>query len=296
MSEPDLEKQREALDGSGLLLHAAVARRLENSGWKVGTNVPSSIAPFLAGSVEPGNLNVLNDVAGSQNEHLRKEAPVDVVAVRPSHTTGVLCVGIEKMDPKRANWVFADPRPNSERFFAVCKTVSEQEPDDLVHVEKAGDRVTGLSVRMQGYELRLDDKIYGQGVSFNRHAEGDYYADDSLAGASQRIIEGTCGLAVESFIRHVSLGAGEHTERFIPVIVTTAGILSCEYSQDGTGASGASNAKLVPKNYAVYDCPVPMRARFPRQMMDVSKPASRDAKWPILIANPKGLEEFLGNI
>lgn len=293
MSDRDL-KQYEALEDSGILLRAAVLEQIRKSRWEAGTNVPVSVAPFMRDCVKPEDLNPRSGAVGIQNERLRKKVLVDVIATRASSTTGVLCVGIEKPS-QGTRWVFASPYTNYERFFTAYMAVSGPEPGDLLHVPNAGDTGKGLSVRMREYDLPLNPGMYDQGASFK--TDGGSGPDSSLADASRRIVEGTCRLVAESLTQHVSSSQDKDAikdEQFIPIIVTTADIFSCEYSQNDIDVGGVSNPKLVSKDRVVYDCPVPASARFPKQTVSVHEPTSRAARWPVLITSPRGLKEFLG--
>lgn len=308
MTKQDLEKQLEALDGSGVALRAKVLKQLEKDNRRTETDVSVSVAPFLYDSVKPGEtMRPENDaergaksrhgIVRIQNEHLRREASVDIVAT--SDSAHVLCVGIEKMDPRQSNWVFADPDVADERlfgnsvdnkmFFAVSTESSGQKPGDLLHVPEADGAARGWAVRTEKVELLLDTYRYDQGLSFTKD-EDRYAPDGSLADASGRLVEGTFGLIVESLIRQVSSGEGKTAQTFIPIIVTTANILLCEYEKNELHVDG------VPKDAVVYNCPVPMRARFPNHIAGGDRRKYRTGRWPVLIVTPKGLDGLLSRL
>jgi len=304
LPERDLKKQLEALDGSGVALRAKVIEQLKKDNWKVEKDISVSAAPFLYDSVEPGETmrpetgergtKSKNGIARTQNEHLRRAASVDIVATRSS--TNVLCVGIEKRDLRRENWVFADPDVaegfpdasiENRKFVAVSRnSSSERKSDDLLHVPKTDGAALGWAVRTERVELLLDTYRYDQGLSFQKN-EGGYAPDGSLADASGRLVEGTFGLIVESLIREVSSGGDRDEQVFIPIIITTANILLCEYKEDKLTVGGA------PKDAVVYNCPVPLRARFPGHIAGVDGRKYRSGRWPVLIVTPKGLDDLL---
>lgn len=301
MFAQDLENQHSALNGSDIMLRALAIRQMNEFWWGVGTDVPVSTAPFLHDCAKPDEetgstrhpdpaVKSLNDVVSGQNERLRSETWLDMVATHDSNSA-VLCTEIKRQDPQFANWVFANPVKNRQEFSAICMTTSSRKPDDLLHVPENRD-VKGLSVRMTGHELRLDAHIYDQCASFKKDGNGRYRPSGSLAGASKRIVEGTFGLVVESLIRRVSSGEGKSEQHFIPIIVTTANILSCEYDQNELTEDGVSNVDLAPKNAAIYDCPVPAGARFPNQIADARRGYRTDRR-SVLVVNPRGLGEFL---
>ena len=304
LTKQDLEKQLEALDGSGVALRAKVLEQLKKDNWRVEKDVSVSAAPFLYDSVKPDETMRPENDAGQgakspggivriQNEHLRRAASVDIVAT--SSSTNVLCVGIEKRDPRRENWVFADPDVADEglagasiknkMFFAVSKkSSSTQESGDLLHVPEDDGAASGWAVRMEEVELLLETYRYDQGLSF-RKDEGGYAPDGSLADASGRLVEGTFGLIVESLIQEI-LSSGDRDEKFTPIIVTTANILVCEY-KDKLTVGG------MPKDAVVYNCPVPLRARFPGHIAGWNGRKYRSGRWPVLIVTPKGLSDLL---
>ena len=301
LSGQDLEKQRSALNGSEIMLRALVTKQMRDFFWNVGTDVPVSAAPFpydcakpdgATGGAKPSDPPVmsLNDIVSCQNERPRSETWLNVVATHDSKSAA-LCAEIKRQDPQFENWVFASPVKNRAEFSAICRTTSSRKPDDLLHVPYNRD-VNGWSVRMTGHELRLDAPIYDQCASFRKDEKGRYCPDSSLAGASKRIMEGTFGLVVESLIRQVSSGGGKSEQHFIPIVVTTANILLCEYDRNDLTVNGVSDMNLVPKNAAIYDCPVPAGARFPNQIADVGRGYRTDRR-SVLVVNPKGLGEFL---
>ena len=306
LPKQDLKDQLEALDGSGVALRAKVLEQLKKDNWRVEKDVSVSAAPFLYDSVEPGETmrpendaergtKSKNGIVRIQNEHLRREASVDIVAT--SDSTRVLCVGIEKRDPLRENWVFADPDADegfpdasieNRKFVAVSRnSSSERKSDDLLHVPESDSAPKGWAVRMEKVELLLDTYRYDQGMSFQKN-EGEYAPNRSLANASGRIIEGTFGLIVESLIRQVSSNEGRNEQKFIPIIVTTANILLCKSNRDGLTVDG------VPKDAVVYNCPVPLRARFPGHIAGWDGHKYRTVRWPVLIVTTKGLGKISG--
>ena len=305
LSEQDLKQQLEALDGSGVALRAKVLGQLKKDNWRVEKDVSVSAAPFLYDSVKPRETmrpendaergtKSRNGIVRIQNEHLRREASLDIVAT--SDSTRVLCVGIEKRDPLRENWVFANPDVDegfpdasieNRKFVAVSRnSSSEQKSDDLLHVPESDSAPKGWAIRMEKVELLLETYRYDQGLSFQKN-EGEYAPNRSLANASGRIIEGTFGLIVESLIRQVSSNEGRNEQKFIPIIVTTANILLCKHKENELIVDDA------PKDAVVYNCPVPLRARFPGHIAGWDGRKYRSGRWPVLIVTPQGLDGLL---
>ena len=306
LPEQDLKRQLEALDGRGVALRAKVLEQLKKYNWRVEKDISVSAAPFLYDSVEPDvTMRPENDaghgakspggIVRIQNEHLRREASVDIVAT--SDSEHILCVGIEKRDPRRENWVFADPDVvdgglagasiKNKMFLAVSKNpISTQESGDLLHVPEDDGAASGWAIRMEKIELLLKTHRYDQGLSFTKD-EGGYTPDGSLADASGRLVEGTFGLIVESLIREIWSGRDQTTQKFIPIIVTDANILLCAYKQDELTVGG------VPQDAVVYNCPVPLRARFPGHIAGWDGRKYRSSRWPVLIVTPKGLDDLL---
>lgn len=302
------EERRKSLNESGVFLHAMVLERMKKAGCGVYSEVPVSAAPFLSDPArEPGiimptadglSLNSLKfqkAVADSQNEPLRRETAVDVVAMKRD---GVLCVEVKKLNHKYVDWVFVKQDVEDDEFFAMTKIASHETDDDLLYVPEIS-RTSGLSLRMIPYSLEyLLPHKYDQGVSLTRDRTGKYsFKSNSLTEAARQIVEGTFGLIVESLIKHVSAKKG-NIQSFIPIVVTTANILVCEYSPDDLTVEGVSKLNLEPRDAVIYDCPVPMRAKFPNQIADIEnrEQMRQFIRWPVLVISPEGLDKFLSAV
>ena len=305
----DAEERRKSLNESGVFLHSMVLERMKKAGCEVYSEVPVSAAPFLSDpSKEASVMGWTNGtsmsldvqkfqkaVADSQNEPLRRETAVDVVARKRD---GVLCVEVKKLNRKYVDWVFVKQDVVDDEFFAMTNTASRETDNDLLHVPETS-RTAGLSLRMMSYSLEylLPDK-YDQGVSLTRDRTDKYsFKSNSLTEAARQIVEGTFGLIVESLIKHVSAGK-DNDQSFIPIVVTTANILVCEYSPEDLTVEGVSKLNLEPRDAVIYDCPVPMRAKFPNQIADIDnrEQMRRFIRWPVLVVSPRGLDKFLSAV
>lgn len=301
---PDLEAQREALNDSGFFLHSAVLKRLSKGGWTVHSEVPVSAAPFLYDPVkEPGVLKTdarhrlnrrkfLKAVADSQNKSLMRETAIDVVA---ASGTQVLCIEVKKLNPRYVSWVFANHDAGYEEVAVLSKTPSDKSARDLLCVPKILGGHRNLSIRMESISLKPASHTYDQGRALTRDAKGTYGSGgSSLEDATRQIIEGTFGLVVESLMQDVSSGKFT-TQSFLPIVVTTANILTCEYDDNDLTVDGVPRSPLKPQDLVLYDCPVPMRARFPNQFADLKhhKQMRLSTKWPVLVISPKGLDALL---
>ena len=304
----DTEERRKSLNDSGVFLHTVMLERMKKAGCVVYSEVPVSAAPFLSDPArEPGiimptadgpllnTLKFQKAVADSQNEPLRRETAVDIVAMKRD---GVLCVEVKKLNRKYVDWVFIKHDVDNDDFFAITKTSAHKTANDLLYIPKTSG-TSGLSLLMMSHSLEyLLPNKYGQGVSLTRDKTGKYsFKNNTLTEAARQIVEGTFGLVVESLIKHVSSGK-DNKQSFIPIVVTTANILVCKYSPDNLTVDGVSKLNLEPRDSVIYDCPVPMRTKFPNQIADIEnrEQMRQFIRWPVLVVSPKGLDIFLRSI
>lgn len=300
-SGEDWQEHCRALNASGVL-HRALLEQIKSRLWDVYPDVSVSAMPFMYDPVmgiqkittEPvvSSLLFQKAVADSQNEYLRRDVVVDVVAVNRDR---VLCVGVE--NPRRPeNWVFVGSSEN-EGFSALSKT-KDGEKHDLMHVPKADNNTSDLYMRMEScspgpsqiaHNERFSPRVYDQCRSLAVDTKDKCGSrDDSISEAARQIVAGTYGLAVESLVRHVSSGSGSN-RLFIPVIVTTANILACEFDPDG------SSTRPEERDAVLYDCPIPPSVKFPNQLADFEdrEHMRRAVRWPVVVANQKGLDRLL---
>ena len=305
---PDLEAQCEALNDSGLFLHSMVLQRIKKVGWTVHSEVPVSAAPFLYDPVkEPGVIQTtyvgrlfnkrkfLHAIADSQNKSLTRETAIDVVATAGAQ---VLCIEVKKLNPRYVSWVFANHDAGYKEIAVLYKELSNKSARDLLCIPKILSGNLDLSIRMESVSLESAGHTYDQGRTLIRDAKGNYgFGSSSLADATRQIIEGTFGLVVESLMQDVSSGKFK-TQSFLPIVATTANILTCEYDANDLTADGVSGQPLKPQDLVIYDCPVPVRAKFPNQFADLKhhKQMRLSTKWPVLIIGPKGLDMLLAGL
>lgn len=305
---PDSEEQRAALNDSGFFLHSAVLKRVKRSGWSVNSEVSVSAAPFLYDPVkEPGVLKMtdagrvlnrrkfLHAIADSQNKSQMRETAIDVVAVSG---TQVLCVEVKKLNPRYVSWIFANHDAGYKEFAVLSKDFSDKSERDLLCVPRTGGSERDLCIRMESASLESALYTYDQGRALTKDAKGEYgFGNNSLADATRQIVEGTFGLVVESLMRDVSSGRFR-AQSFLPTVVTTANILTCEYDANDLSSDGASGSTLEPKDLVIYNCPVPAVAKFPNQFADLKhhNQMRLSTKWPVLVLSPKGLDMLLATL
>ena len=300
MAQGSEQAQRKALDDGGFFLNSALLECAKEY-CRVYPEVPVSTAPFSFDPVKCTTKTDSNryldnpamfrkDMADSQNESLRKETVVDFVATQGRC---VFCIAVKKLDPQHTRWVFAR-RSEDEAFSALTKTISDIGKFDLMHVPKAYSGSDDLSLRMETWDRKsFSIRKYDQALSISAHGS-EYSSDESLAEAAREIVCGTAGIALESLTRHVSSGKG-NKQSFIPIIVTTADICTCEYDPKDLAVGGLSNVRLDKNGLIIYDCPVPASARFPNQIMDVEdrEMTRRAVRWPVIVTNPENFSDLL---
>lgn len=287
-----------ALNNSEFFLNSTLLKHMKRLGVKVVPEVPVSAAPFLfepfkgaktdSDECSDSSMAFRKAVAHSQNESLRRETVVDFVATQNRH---VFCISVKKLDSPHVSWVFAR-ESQDDGFSTLTKTSSDKRDGDLLHIPQSYSKSGNLSLRMESGDRRKALHKYDQALSLNIH-ESKYSYKESPTETAKKIVEGTFGLAVESLIQHVSSGKG-HKQSFIPIIVTTANILTCEYDVEDLTADGFSNMRTNKSGPIIYDCPIPMSARFPNQIIDVEdlEMTRRAVRWPVVVMN----YESFGNI
>ena len=114
-----------------------------------------------------------------------------------------------------------------------------------------------------------------------------------------QVVEGAFGLITGKILRQVSTGIGYDTEQcYIPIVVTTANLYSCEYDPgDFDMSTGlASGADLQKEEFLIYECPAPVTTSFPSQLTGLDRPEDVRSltKWQVVVAQAKSLEKMLG--
>ena len=287
MPTQDPEKLYQALKDGQISLRTAVQKQAENCNWDVEPDVDTSFVPFPAstklretlGGANGNSCDISLDSLVRSQKGEKTKASVDMFLT--SGSKRAFCVGMPQLDPKRVGWVFSDSDTINDGFSAVSTTESEYKPGDLLHVSASGN-TPSWSIRREPRSL---DGIgtYDNGMSFNKC---NTESDNILSDAHGKILEGTFGLILCFLLRRFMLDENADPSLFVPVIVTTANIISCGSDQDGQSIRTSSDA-------VIYEHSAPMTTRFPAQIAGADKHLSRIGKWPVLITNLKGLGHIL---
>ena len=119
----------------------------------------------------------------------------------------------------------------------------------------------------------------------------------SLHDAARQVLEGTYGLIVDTATRKVVTEATRASvEHYVPIIVTTANLFTCEYDPNTLSRErfDASDIGLKSVNAVMYNFPHPARTRFPDQIVTTrSEEVSLATRWPLAIATVEGLRKLL---
>ena len=287
MPTQDPKDLYKALKDGQISLRAAVRKQAENCNWDVEPDVDTSFVPFPDSAKPRETLGGANanscDISLDSLVHSQKgeKTKASVGMFLTSGSKRAFCVGMPQLDPKRVGWVFSDSVAINDGFSAVSTIESEYKPGDLLHVSAPGN-APSWSIRREPRSL---DGIgtYDEGMSFNKC---NPESDNVLSDAHRKILEGTFGLILCFLLRRFTLNESADPHLFVPVIATTANIISCGFDQDGQSIRTSSDA-------VIYEHPAPMTARFPAQVAGADKRPPRIDRWPVLITNLKGLGHIL---
>jgi len=316
----DFEKLS-GLNVGGTFLQIAVHEKLKNENWPTIPEFPISLAPFVTDpmkhdialkrinigngtEVKTSSNNFQRAIAESQNQFFRKETSIDILAQKTTMPRDyVLCIEVKKLNPEYVNWVFFDEGTMDNKFRVRTKSLSNQGIVNLLKIHESDRHGNEIFIHIEEFTdiPNFQPNCYDYGVTLTKDKEGNYsFQKSSLYDASLQIVESTYGALVDALINQVSTGMGYvPSQVFIPIIVTNANLLICDYDKKDIDLEKGiiSNADFKSVNSIIYEIPTPMRAKFPNEITtntngEMTRTSSR---WPILIMNPKGLDEFLSN-
>ena len=315
---------RDALSWNGEFLHAGAIKELKKLGYSLRSELPVSVAPFLSDpSKQPGAasqrrpldrapVTLLNKtafqgaVAASQDGSQRKDRTIDICAsIQHPDSVYTAVVGVEWRDPARVSWVFSaqsEPpydysvvtksgKPDDDWSLRLMKvTRSDVEGDDIyLHKRRAPALPGGTNaVADRGTEI-----AHG---SFAEHGR----RGTSLRDAANRVLEGTFGLIVDAVTNQAVTGAGNVLEEhYVPIIVTTASLLTYEHNPDAPYPErpDAPDTDLKSASVVVYHCPHPACVRFPDQIVSArnARQARLAERWPVVVTTVEGLKSLLSD-
>ncbi|MCH7648185.1 MAG: hypothetical protein IIA83_06230 [Thaumarchaeota archaeon] len=318
---PVLMEQQSALNESGTFLQISVFHKIIEAGWGAETEFPVSIAPFVSDpmkqdvaikktqqqgesmKIKTRSGGFQQAIVNSQSESLRKETSIDVLAsASKDNFSYVLCTEVKKLNPYYVSWIFFQQNVLENNFRVLSKSTVGGGTLNLLSILESDLVDKKLFVQVEKFDKlkSFTPNIYDYGVTLTKDDKGNYkFQKSSLNKATTQVIEGTFGSIVDSVTNQVSTGAGYDydAQYFIPIIVTNANILTCNYDvKDLDLNSGViSKIDLQPQDAVIYEYPFPMRVRFPNQVIGVSNDVQlrHSLRWPVLIVSPKGLGSFL---
>lgn len=315
---------RDALNRSGAFLHAGVIQKLEGMGYETRSELPVSVAPFLSDpSKQPhatslrrppdrSEVRLLNKtafqsaVAASQDGSQRRARTIDVCASHKDDKGSVYTAVIEvkRLDPAYVSWVFL-VQGNQSRDYSVV-TKSNQYNIDTLRLMKVPKSYVGsrdIYVQRKMIQSRPDDMgvvtDHGMEITYDPRA-GYKHQGTSLYDAVSQVLEGAFGLIVDAVTRQAATGkTGMPEERYIPVIVTTANLLTYEYSPGTLDPESldAPDGALNKVGAVIYRCPHPACIRFPDQIIapKSDKEVGLSERWPVVVATAGGLGGMLSS-
>ncbi len=319
--KPDEEQITDALSDSGTFLQINTAFVLHKAGFLVRWEYPVVVAPFINNPIDelqarhmnkPQNKEFLQVLDHSRNFNRQEETSIDIIATK---TFGkfefILCIEVKKRHPTYVKWVFLEQHKHGERLKAPIISLFDKGPI-LLKVPELFSIGNELFVRLNNeYSGRFPSELfpmfdYARALKRDKNQKLDveaqfYHAEETdVDKACRQICKGTYGLLLDKIYELVTPTSGyDNTVRvFIPIVVTNADILACEY--DIAQISATTGRPLKPPTYKainslVYYCNPPDVVRFPMPNVgEVDIDMRRYLmKWQVYIMNTEGLVEFL---
>lgn len=319
--DPGAGEIRDALNRSGAFLHAGVIRELEKRGYGLLSEMPVSVAPFLSDpSRQPhatslrmpeGRDPVLllnksafqSAVAASQDGSQRSGRTIDICASYPGTVSNYTAViEVKRLDPCYVSWVFLAQNGMPRDYSVVTRS---GKPDggalQLMKVPRSDAKGSDIYVHRKRAPALPDGMGFvadhGMVITYDPRA-GYRHQGTSLHDAANQVLEGAFGLIVDSVTHQASTGmAGAPEEHYVPVIVTTANLLTCEYDPGELDQErlDISDMALKKADVVIYRYPHPARTRFPDQIVATrnAAQAALATRWPVVVATVEGLRGLL---
>lgn len=343
--DPGLKNKVDALNRSGVFLHAEVYRILKNLKYRTTTEHPVYVAPLVQdplkrpramdkgayrdldtsmfvhgepkrpraqhGEAYPGDpypttitTEFQRALAESQQIELAKQRVLDIVTAIPvtSSCEMILPIEVKKTNPSYIDWMFM--KYNHDEINTTVTVISNKDQGGLLlfKIPKSdlgcpALYVNKVIVNTSSIQLHAYDGAVPLALKSSQYE----FKNRSLNDASTQVVEGAFGLITNKLIHQVSTGIGyDNTQIYLPTIVTTANLYSCNYDPDNFDVSTGlvSNAKIEEKKFLIYNCPTSVTATFPSQLtnLDSQKHVPHLIKWPVLVVQARSFEELLGLI
>jgi hypothetical protein len=242
-------------------------------------------------------------VSESQNQFLKKETSIDVLCGRIVNNIHYIpCIQVKKLNPKYVDWCFFREDNLQNELRVVTKSLGGDGLVDLLTIPQTdrGDPVVHIQIEkisIPSFSIICSD--YGIALHKDPSQKKYKFQNSSLNDAATQCIEGTYGTIVNALVHQVSTGDGYNitSQIFIPIIVTNANLFYCDYDvnniNSGTGEISELNFNQV--DHIVYEYPLPMTVQFPKSILGSRSVVQMkmSIRWPVLIVNPKGLEDLL---
>ena len=319
--DPGAGEIRDALNRSGAFLHAGVIRELERMGYGLRSELPVSVAPFLSDPSKhpdvaipcelPGMapVRLLNKtafqsaVAACQDGSQRRGRTIDICASRlDADSVYTAVVEVKRLDPDYASWVFL-VRDGPSRNYSVVTRSAEPDYDSLQLMKVPRSDAEGDDIYLHKKKTQALPNDMGavadHGMEITYDPRTGYgHRGTSLHDAANQVLEGAFGFIVDVVTHRAATGmAVVPKEHYIPVIVTTANLLTCKYDPGELDPErlDAPDAALKKVDAVIYRYPHPARTRFPDQIVATKNTAQATlaTRWPVAVATVKGLRCLL---
>lgn len=311
-----------ALTESGTFLQIVTADILIKSKFEVDWEYPLAVAPFISNPIQdlnrrhmnnPPNREYLQVLDNARNFQRQEETTMDIVATKRFESAKViftLCIEVKKRNPKYVKWVFIKQRERYALLKAPIISMSNEGPI-LLKVPPLQEISNELYVIMSdSYTRKFPPEmflVYDYARALKRDNKGNLEVESEFYHAEQTDVDKSCrqickqtsGLLLDKITELVSTHAYERVVNvFIPIVVTNAELVTCEYdmkSIDPEVARPTKEPQYETVNSLVYDCSLPDTARFP--LPDVgpidTKLRRHLSKWHVYIMTVAGLFDFL---
>lgn len=316
-SDDNLSKKTKSMNQSGAFLQIHVISQLRKYNWKVLSEYPIRLSPFLdlpaknpvlynrlLNRVDVEPITFVRAARESMDKTTVKETSIDVIGGRIVNNYSFnLCIESKKLDPRFIDWVFFQQVKHENTLRLLMRTYFFDKPILLrtPKIGKADETYLGISTIPGEFNYPVCD--FALSLK-SEEIDREYYKSDKtkVDDAARQIIEGTYGFIVDRILQQVLKGDPQlHdglTDYFIPMVVTNANLFICEFDDNAINSQSGKIEKEPTYKHVdslIYECSTPKTVQFPEPLEADTTPEENNAitKWHVLIFSPKGFIEFL---
>lgn len=322
-SQSNLKEETQSLNQSGAFLQIHTINQLTKLGWETIVEFPVRAAPFMEDPKRHSiiraqllNLGYFNTdifrkaIFDCRDYSFLEETSIDIVGTKIiGNKIFKICIKVKKLNPKYTDWCFIQQKSNYDNYRVMITSKKDDGLVPLFTVPQSNLLKEELSLRLEEFKTRYqtDFTIADFGIAlYEKQTNPEFYTSEKTVvdKAARQIISGTYELTIEALIHRVQQGTKFDPgleEIFIPVVVTNANLLHCEFDpSDIDPVTGQINRDPNYKNVngIIYECATPKSVQYPDQVsrqLD-AKERKYTGKWHVLIMSPEGLGHMLNLI